>query len=137
MTRTKVHVTKVCVTKVMSFRILSEADDFIEAVRQDQPDQLVRELKRSARWFDVDLHGLTWVEAEDELKDAFQDARARGATRIRIVTGKGRHSQGGLPVLRTKVIGALKQGKYGVVVLAFCTAPQNMGGSGAILVALK
>ena len=76
----------------MPFRILSEAEDFIEAVASGEPDQRVRELKRATKWFDIDLHGLTWNEAEAELKEALRDARARKAQTLRLITGKGRHS---------------------------------------------
>ena len=54
----------------------------------------------------LDLHGLTWREARIQVDRALA-ARARGATRVRIVTGVGKHSAAGGAVLRPRLTALL------------------------------
>jgi len=58
----------------------------------------------------------------------------RGLRCVRVVHGKGLRSPGREPVLKGKVQQWLGQRDE---VLAFCEAPKNQGGSGALLVLLK
>ncbi len=43
----------------------------------------------------IDLHGHTAYRAEKLLETLFMTARREGVTRVVVITGKGRHSQGG------------------------------------------
>ncbi len=47
----------------------------------------------------LDLHGYTAQEAEDKARHFIEDARHRGIRTVRIITGKGLHSPGGVAVL--------------------------------------
>ncbi|MEN8257722.1 MAG: Smr/MutS family protein [Thermodesulfobacteriota bacterium] len=47
----------------------------------------------------LDLHGCTAQEAEDKTRHFIEDARHRGIRTLRVITGKGLHSPGGLAVL--------------------------------------
>ena len=58
----------------------------------------------------------------------------RGLRCVRVVHGKGLRSPGREPVLKGKVQRWLTQRNE---VLAFCEAPKNQGGGGALLVLLK
>ena len=58
----------------------------------------------------------------------------RGLRCVRVVHGKGLRSPGREPVLKGKVQQWLVQRDE---VLAFCEAPKNQGGSGALLVLLR
>lgn len=104
--------------------------------RPDIPARVLRDLRRG-RWTvqaSLDLHGHTRDEARLALT-AFLAACQKAAQRcIRIVHGKGQHSPGRAPVLKTLVPGWLSQRRD---VLAFCQARTIDGGAGALLVLLQ
>jgi len=80
----------------------------------------------------VDLHGYKIEEACRSLSDFIHfhsDKRF-----IQIIHGKGYHSNNGLSIMKSQVIHYLKQHPN---VLAFCSCPQDMGGTGAVFVHLK
>jgi len=54
-----------------------------------------------------------------------------------VVHGKGLRSEGGVGVLRDAAVDALVDSGAATLVLAFVTAPESCGGSGALLVELK
>jgi len=82
----------------------------------------------------VDLHGLNRQEARLLLAEFLGGCLKRGLRCVRVVHGKGLRSPGREPVLKGKVQRWLAQRDE---VLAFCEAPKNQGGSGALLVLLK
>ncbi|WP_445115111.1 Smr/MutS family protein [Acinetobacter sp. WZC-1] len=82
------------------------------------------------RWFEaVDLHGCTVEEARDAVLRIIQMAKDENQNVIKIVHGKGPEA-----ILKTHVNSWLRQ--HGDV-LAFVSAPENQGGTGAVLVLLK
>ena len=82
------------------------------------------------RWYEaVDLHGCTVEEARVAVLQIIQIAKDENQTVIKIVHGKGPDA-----VLKTYVNGWLRQHRD---VLAFVSAPENQGGTGAVLVLLK
>lgn len=82
------------------------------------------------RWFEaVDLHGCTIEQARTAVLQLIQIARAENQNVVKIVHGKGPDG-----VLKTCVNGWLRQHQE---VLAFVSAPENQGGTGAVLVLLK
>jgi len=85
---------------------------------------------------EVDLHGLTGAEAEHEVVRFIRQRRQRGARVVRIVHGKGLHSEGGLGVLGDRVLRTLTDGGAAPFVLAFTSAAPDGGGRGALLVRL-
>ena len=82
----------------------------------------------------VDLHGLNREQARLALAGFLGLCAKRGACCVRVIHGKGLRSAGRKPVLKEKVRQWLAQRSE---VLAFCQAPVNLGGSGALLVLLK
>jgi DNA-nicking Smr family endonuclease len=82
----------------------------------------------------VDLHGLNRPEARLLLAEFLGACVKRGLRCIRVVHGKGLRSPRREPVLKGKVQQWLLKREE---VLAFCEAPNNQGGSGALLVLLK
>jgi len=91
---------------------------------------------RRGRWTvqgEIDLHGMTTVEAHDALADFLVDARARGLRCVRVIHGKGLTSPNKEPVLKGKVRRWLAHWDD---VLAYCEAPRHAGGGGAVLVLL-
>jgi DNA-nicking Smr family endonuclease len=82
----------------------------------------------------VDLHGLNRQEARSSLAEFLAACLKRGLRCVRVVHGKGLRSPGREPVLKGKVQQWLARRNE---VLAFCEAPKNQGGGGALLVLLK
>ena len=97
---------------------------------------LIRKLRRGQFTVqaELDLHGLTVDEARLALAEFLVDIRAAGVRCVRIIHGKGYGSRHKLPVLKNKLNGWLQQRDE---VLAFCSARQVDGGTGAVYVLLK
>ncbi len=81
----------------------------------------------------VDLHGYTVEEARKIVALFIEEQRKLGHRAVRIIHGKGYGSIGKMSILKEKVPIWLVQHKE---VLAFVQAPENDGGSGALLVLL-
>ena len=82
------------------------------------------------RWYEaVDLHGCTVEDARMAVLQIIQMAKDENQNVIKIVHGKGPEA-----ILKTYVNGWLRQHRD---VLAFVSAPENQGGTGAVLVLLK
>lgn len=82
---------------------------------------------------ELDLHGLTVAQATLQLQDFLGDALQHGARSVRIVHGKGLRSGSHGPVLRQLVNSVLRRTP---AVLAFTSARQADGGTGALYVLL-
>ena len=80
---------------------------------------------------ELDLHGLTKEEAREEVLDFLSEARVKRYNKIRIITGKGIHSENNQGVLNEYVQSILLEED-----LEYCEAKMNEGGSGAIDVRL-
>jgi len=83
---------------------------------------------------EIDLHGMTIEEATDKVSLFLQRAVLNGFKTVRIVTGKGLHSNDG-PVLRAVVEKILTHQRDQVV--EWGAAPRRMGGEGALIVFLR
>ncbi|KAI9428621.1 hypothetical protein H4582DRAFT_1271184 [Lactarius indigo] len=59
----------------------------------------------------IDVHRLKPTEATRKTEVAIRDALVAGATRLRVICGRGNHSKGGIPVLKLALIGAMEQHK--------------------------
>ncbi len=82
------------------------------------------------RWFEaVDLHGCSIEQARSAVLELLHIAKENNQNVVKIVHGKGKDG-----VLKTCVNGWLRQHRE---VLAFVSAPENQGGTGAVLVLLK
>lgn len=82
------------------------------------------------RWFEaVDLHGCTVEQARQAVLQVLQIAKDANQNVVKIVHGKGPDA-----ILKTYVNGWLRQHRD---VLAFVSAPENQGGTGAVLVLIK
>jgi DNA-nicking Smr family endonuclease len=118
------------------------SDQFLETgeelsfLRDGLGRDVLRKLRRG-HWIVqdfVDLHGLNRAQAHARLVEFLADCLKRGLRCVRIVHGKGLGSPKREPVLKGKVRQWLAQRDD---VLAFCQAPPNQGGSGALLVLLR
>jgi DNA-nicking Smr family endonuclease len=104
-------------------------------VRPGISRQTVRRLRHD--WVaqaELDLHGLTKVEAKRELADFLYECMRRGARCVRIIHGKGLGSKNREPVLKLHVRHWLTQRDE---VLAYVQARPVDGGGGAVMVLLK
>ena len=86
---------------------------------------------------DVDLHGLNLIKAEKEIRKEVKHAAGQRARCLLIVTGRGRRSPGGEPILRTHIPGWLSQPPLQQYVAAFAPATPQDGGRGALYVLLQ
>ena len=83
---------------------------------------------------ELDLHGLRVDEARQALSEFLLYCRHQHKQCVRIIHGKGNRSHRQQPILKGKVNHWLRQRDE---VLAFCSARQVDGGTGAIYVLLK
>jgi DNA-nicking Smr family endonuclease len=84
----------------------------------------------------LDLHGMRVDEARAAVEAFVRDRRVKSDHVVTIVHGRGRNSPGGVPVLRGEVAAWLSEGRASTHVAAFATAPDPLGGEGAICVLL-
>lgn len=82
----------------------------------------------------IDLHGHTSDEARRLLVDFLHHAVHNGLRCVNVIHGKGWRAEGGVGILKLRVRHWLTQYPQ---VLAFCEAPANAGGGGAVWVLLK
>jgi DNA-nicking Smr family endonuclease len=83
---------------------------------------------------ELDLHGMTITIAHHALAEFLHQCHQYNIRCVRIIHGKGWSSQHQKPVLKSKLNGWLQQAEN---VLAFCSAPIEDGGTGAVYVLLK
>ena len=105
-------------------------------LRTGLPADILKKLRRG-HWViqdEVDLHGLTRIEARIVMAEFLGAAMKAGHRCIRIIHGKGLGSKNREPVLKHKVRVWLTQRDE---VLAFCQARTVDGGGGAAVVLLK
>ncbi|MCB1843328.1 MAG: Smr/MutS family protein [Halioglobus sp.] len=110
-----------------------------ERLQFRRPEVGQRTLRRLARGSfsvqaEIDLHGMTAVQAETALKNFIERSLLDDLRCIRVVHGKGLGSGHGGPVLKAKVNAWLRRWRD---VLAFASARQVDGGTGAVYVLLR
>lgn len=112
-----------------------EAGDAMRYRRDEVPPRLLRKLARGdyAAQEELDLHHYGSAQAEALLREFLRDARQAGLGCVRIIHGKGLHSDSRMPALKNLADRTLRQRAD---VLAFHSAPAAQGGNGAVLVLL-
>jgi DNA-nicking Smr family endonuclease len=115
--------------------LLSTGDE-LSFRRPHIPESVLTKLRRGhfAVEAEIDLHGLTAVEARAALRAFIGEALNRRMTCVRVIHGKGRRSGPRGPVLKNVVNHWLQRTDP---VLAFGSARAVDGGSGAIYVLLR
>lgn len=113
-----------------------EAGDALCYRRDEIPPRVLQRLRRGlyAAQDELDLHHADAIRAEMLLRDFIKASLRAGLGCVRIVHGKGLHSDSGVPVLKNLVDRVLRQRAD---VLAFHSTPPAQGGNGAVLVLLK
>jgi DNA-nicking Smr family endonuclease len=112
-----------------------ETGDELNFRRNGVQDAVMRRLRRGHYRVEseLDLHGLILAEAKQALRDFLARALAAQCRCVRIIHGKGRGSGARGPVLKQAVNVILRRTES---VVAFCSARQVDGGTGAIYVLL-
>ncbi len=114
---------------------LIETGDELLFRRAQLSTRLLERLRRGefAVEDEIDLHGLTALEARAALREFLNQALARRLACVRVVHGKGLRSGPRGPVLKHAVNVWLRKV---AAVLAFASAPRRDGGTGAVYVLL-
>ncbi|HSR66247.1 MAG TPA: Smr/MutS family protein [Xanthomonadaceae bacterium] len=113
-----------------------EGGDALAWRRDEIPPRVLQRLRRGlyAAQDELDLHHADAARAEAMLRDFLRESVQAGCGCVRIVHGKGLHSETGVPVLKNLVDRLLRQRAD---VLAYHSAPPAQGGHGAVLVLLR
>ena len=114
---------------------LLTAEDTSSFLNAGVPKSVLKKLRRG--FFDIedglDLHGLNSTEAKRYLSQFLEECVHIQCRCVHIIHGKGYGSKNRHPVLKNEVNTWLRQHPE---VEAFCSAPTNEGGTGAVLVLL-
>ncbi|WP_374601865.1 Smr/MutS family protein [Arenimonas sp.] len=117
------------------FEATIDAAEALAYRRDEVPEKVLKALKRGQYSIggELDLHQMRAPEAERWLREFLAQSRAGGHACVRIIHGKGLRAAAGGSVLKALVDRMLRQRAD---VLAFASAPEAMGGTGAVLVLL-
>lgn len=112
-------------------------EEMLEEKGDDAPrcrEYTISQLRTMMPQATLDLHGLTGDEAKAAVVGFISECRRNHIRKISIITGKGLHSDGGVPVVRNLVSSILAASED---VSESSKAPFNFGGSGAFWIILK
>lgn len=113
-----------------------QAGDRMEFARSGIAPRTLAQLRRGdiPPTSTLDLHGYKSKPAQHALHEFLLWCVAQGKRCVRIIHGKGRGAHDAAPVLKSIVNHWLREQPQ---VLAFCSAPPDDGGTGAVYVLLK
>jgi len=109
---------------------------FIEGRRAGLPSRALARLNGPPE-ATLDLHRRDAESARALLAEFLERERAKGAERVLVIVGKGRHSAGGFGVLRSEIGDWLASAPLSAHVLAFATARPELGGTGCVSILLS
>jgi DNA-nicking Smr family endonuclease len=114
---------------------LKEEDGWIEGYREQLSAHARRKLN-GPPGATLDLHGHDVESARRSLIAFVERERGLGRERVLVIVGKGKHTAGGVGVLRSEIPAWLSQPPLSTQVLAFATAAPKLGGTGGVVVLL-
>ncbi|MFI5315279.1 MAG: Smr/MutS family protein [Myxococcota bacterium] len=116
-----------------------DSDDFMSGCVPGLDPRVLRSLRKGefTPQADLDLHGSDAASARGLVESFVVTAHARGLRCLRIVHGRGNRSPNGEPVLKPSLPRWLGRGPARRIVLAYSSAPQTDGGTGATYVLLR
>lgn len=114
---------------------LEREEDWTEGYRTGLAANVRRRL-RGTPTAELDLHGYDSDAARRRVARFVARERQSGRELVLVIVGRGRHSPGGRAVLRDEIAEWLTSPPTSESVLAFRTAPRELGGSGAVVVLL-
>jgi len=111
----------------------------IEGRRRGVDGGMVRKLRSGELPIDarLDVQNARPEEARDRVESFIRDRRVRGDRVVVITYGKPRPARGSGSLLRGEVAAWLSEGEASTHISAFVTAPDELGGEGAICVLLS
>ncbi|MCW8933910.1 MAG: Smr/MutS family endonuclease [Gammaproteobacteria bacterium] len=120
----------------LSDEFITECDDFLEFMRPGIQKSYLKQIRNGKVTIEdhLDLHGYRRDDARKTLLDFLDHAQHQSFKLVRIVHGKGHHSDGSQPVLKAMLNKWLQSIPE---VLAFVSAIPKDGGTGAVYVLLK
>ena len=118
---------------------ITMTDEYIEGHCQGLDKKVMKTLKQGKLPLqgNIDLHGSNCEEAAFKVKNFISDSISRGFRCVMVVHGKGNNSENKTPVLKEQLHKWLSQGFLRKKVLAFCSAKQYDGGTGATYILLR
>lgn len=113
-----------------------ETGDELLFARQGIQHSIIHKLRRGQYSInaELDLHGLFVRDAREAVVNFLRDCQYTHKRCVRIIHGKGYNSWQKQPILKVKLNNWLRQREE---VMAFCSARQVDGGTGAVYVLLK
>jgi len=129
-------VTEKNIADTLSDEFIPECDDFLEFMRPGIQKSYLKQIRNGKVAVEdhLDLHGYSRDDARTILLDFLDHAQQSSFKLVRIVHGKGYHSDDSQPVLKAMVNKWLRSIPE---VLAFVSTPSKDGGTGAVYVLLK
>ncbi len=120
----------------LSDEFIPPCDDFLEFMRPGVQKSYLKQIRNGKIEAEdyIDLHGYRRDDARVTLLEFLEHAQQQGYKLVRIVHGKGYHSDENKPVLKAMVNKWLQSIPE---VLAFVSTPPRDGGLGAVYVLLK
>lgn len=115
------------------------SDEYIQGYVQGINSKTFRKFKagKISIQAHLDLHGLNTLQARIRLLNFMREQYINSRKCVLLIPGRGKNSPLGTPVLRNEVQAWLTQEPLKRIVLAFCSAQPNHGGTGALYVLLR
>lgn len=122
-------------SEAQPFEILRDEPERLEGIAPGIDRAHLRRLRRGEIEVDreIDLHGLEQKEARLVVRAAITETREAGGRCIRVVHGRGLHSEGGTAVLRQRLPRWLSEPPCGSLVMAFASGLRERGGATYLL----
>ena len=124
------------IADTLSDEFITECDDFLEFMRPGIQKSYLKQIRNGKIEIEdhLDLHGYRRDDARKTLLNFLEHAQQESLKLVRIVHGKGYHSDESQPVLKAMLNKWLQSIPE---VLAFVSAIPRDGGTGAVYVLLK
>jgi len=118
---------------------LTASGEYVEGIPHPEGRLWIDSLRRGKFSIQahLDLHGLSVAEARKIFEEFIQRNLSKGHGCVRIIHGRGNHSQGGQSTLKeqlTKWLGTRRMSRY---VIAYTSACLSDGGGGALYILLR
>ena len=119
----------------LAFEILRDEPERLEGIAPGIDRAHLKRLRRGEVPVDreVDLHGLEQPAARKAVREALVATKAEGGRCVRVIHGRGLHSEGGDAVLRGRLPGWLSEEPLASAVMAFATGQRERGGATYVL----
>lgn len=132
----RTEVTKRKIEDTLSDEFIGECDDFLEFMRPGIQKSYLKQIRNGKVAIEdhLDLHGYRRDDARKTLLEFLDHAQHQSFKLVRIVHGKGYHSDTSQPILKAMLNKWLQNIPE---VLAFVSAMPKDGGTGAVYVLLR